>query len=139
MSRRFLLDTGPAGRWVEKKGHVFERAVELARRGFVIGTTTPVVGELWQGYEWSHTRDDNLLMCQRRLRQITIWPYDNFAAREFGRIYAELRRLGRPMQQIDMQVAAVALTLGDCTVVTFDSDLASVPGLDVTDWSDATV
>ena len=46
-----------------------------------------------------------------------------------------LRRIGRPMQQIDMQVAAVALTLGDCTVVTVDSDLSAVPGLSVTDWS----
>ena len=67
---------------------------------------------------------------------VTIWPYDSVAAREFGRIYAELRRIGRPMQQIDMQVAAVARTLGDCTVVTVDTDLFAVPGLSVTDWSD---
>ncbi len=43
----------------------------------------------------------------------------------------ELRRIGRPMQQIDIMIAAVARSLGSCTVVTDDSDLAAVPGLSV--------
>jgi tRNA(fMet)-specific endonuclease VapC len=53
----------------------------------------------------------------------------------FGRIFAELRRLGRPMQQIDIQIAAIALTLGNCTVVFADSDLAAVPRLSVENWA----
>jgi tRNA(fMet)-specific endonuclease VapC len=43
----------------------------------------------------------------------------------------DLRRLGRPMQQIDIQIAAVALILGNTIVVSSDSDLAAVPGLAV--------
>jgi len=39
------------------------------------------------------------------------------------------------MQQIDIQIGAIALTLGDCTVVTSDSDFAAVPGLAVEDWT----
>jgi len=39
------------------------------------------------------------------------------------------------MQQIDVQIAAVALSLGGTTVVTTDSDLSAVPGLMVDDWS----
>jgi tRNA(fMet)-specific endonuclease VapC len=46
-----------------------------------------------------------------------------------------LRRIGRPMQQIDIMIAAIARTLGDCTVVSKDSDLRAVPGLKVEDWS----
>jgi tRNA(fMet)-specific endonuclease VapC len=34
-----------------------------------------------------------------------------------------------------MQLAAVALTLGDCTVVTSDTDLAAVPGLVLESWA----
>jgi tRNA(fMet)-specific endonuclease VapC len=66
---------------------------------------------------------------------LVIWPYDNRAAAEFGRIFAELRRIGRPMQQIDIQVAAIALSIGDCTVVSSDTDLAAVPGLPVENWA----
>jgi tRNA(fMet)-specific endonuclease VapC len=39
------------------------------------------------------------------------------------------------MQIVDMQLAAIALSLGNCTVVTTDSDLAAVPGLSVENWA----
>ena len=38
------------------------------------------------------------------------------------------------MQQVDLQLAAIAPTLGQCTVVSEDSDLAAVPGLTVESW-----
>jgi tRNA(fMet)-specific endonuclease VapC len=69
------------------------------------------------------------------LPNLVIWPFDIAAAEEFGRIAAALRRSGRPMQQIDMQVAAIALCMGKTTVVSSDSDLAAVPGLTVENWS----
>lgn len=36
-----------------------------------------------------------------------------------------------------MQIAAIALALGNCTVVTNDKDLLSVPGLKVENWRTA--
>ncbi|OWK43102.1 type II toxin-antitoxin system VapC family toxin [Fimbriiglobus ruber] len=64
-----------------------------------------------------------------------LWPFDEDAAFEYGRLHAELLRLGRPMQVIDIMIAAIALTLGNTTVVTKDSDLAAVPGLTVENWA----
>jgi predicted nucleic acid-binding protein len=55
-----------------------------------------------------------------------------------GRVYTELRRIGRPMQQIDIMTAPIAFSLGDCTVVTDDSDLPAVPGLKVESWGSNT-
>jgi tRNA(fMet)-specific endonuclease VapC len=69
------------------------------------------------------------------LAGLTVWPFDEKAAAEFGRLRAELRRRGRPMQVIDIMIAAVALSLGNTTVVSADSDLSAVPGLTVEDWS----
>ena len=37
---------------------------------------------------------------------------------------------------IDIMIAAIAVTLGDCTVVTADSDLSAVSGLSIENWSD---
>jgi predicted nucleic acid-binding protein len=34
-----------------------------------------------------------------------------------------------------IQVAAVALMLGSCTLVTKDSDFAGIPGRSIEDWS----
>lgn len=42
--------------------------------------------------------------------------------------------MGRPMQQVDIQIAAIALALGNCTVVSGDSDLRAIPGLTIEDW-----
>jgi tRNA(fMet)-specific endonuclease VapC len=38
------------------------------------------------------------------------------------------------MQLIDIMLAAVALSLNNCVVVTTDSDLSAIPGLRVEDW-----
>jgi tRNA(fMet)-specific endonuclease VapC len=39
------------------------------------------------------------------------------------------------MQTIDIQIAAIALSLGNCAVVPRDSDLSFVPELNVEDWA----
>jgi tRNA(fMet)-specific endonuclease VapC len=95
----------------------------------------PVLGELYYGIELSTSRERNLRRLLRDLPTLTVWPYNDSAAEEFGRLAAVLRRLGRPMQQIDIQIASIALSLSNCTVVTRDSDLAAVPGLTVENWA----
>jgi tRNA(fMet)-specific endonuclease VapC len=44
--------------------------------------------------------------------------------------------IGRPMGQNDIMIAAIALSLGNTTVVTMDTDLAAIPGLTVENWAD---
>ncbi len=43
----------------------------------------------------------------------------------------KLRIVSPELQQVDLQIAAIALALGQCTMVSEDSDLSSVPGLSV--------
>jgi tRNA(fMet)-specific endonuclease VapC len=57
--------------------------------------------------------------------------------KQFGRIRHELRRNGRVMSVVDMQLAAIAFALGNCTVVSKDGDLSAVPGLHVENWATA--
>ena len=85
--------------------------------------------------EDSQSPEHNLKMLQRHRPHFVVWPFEEQAAKEFGRVAAELIRRGRKMQQIDMQIAAIALSLGDCVVVSKDADLRAVPGLEVEDWS----
>ena len=94
-----------------------------------------MLGELWDGVFYSATRGVNEALLKRHLGHFALWPFEQVAAVEYGRLAAELRRRGRSMQQIDIQIAAVALTLGECTVVSKDRDLRDVPGLKVEDWS----
>ncbi|HEV3259642.1 MAG TPA: type II toxin-antitoxin system VapC family toxin [Gemmataceae bacterium] len=133
--RRYLLDTNMAGDLIEKRGKAPERAREARRTGGRIGIGMPVLAELYYGVEFSASRDKNLQRLRRALSGLTIWPFDEKAAAEFGRLRAILRRRGRPMQVIDIMLAATALSLGNCSVVSADSDLLAVPGLTVENWS----
>lgn len=132
--KRFLLDTGIAGDYMNRRLGVYDRARVERASGNVVGTAVPAVAELAYGFELSVTRDRNMRALQVALASWRLWPFDLAAAHEYGRPAAHLRQTGRPMQVFDIMIAAIALTLGNCTVVTGDTDFAAVPGLVVEDW-----
>ena len=132
---RYLLDSGIASDYMNRRRGVYERAKAASSRGHRIGLAMPVLGELWTGVFNSASREKNLRLLQRYRSHFVVWPFDEAAAKRFGELAAELIQTGRPMGQIDIQIAAIALSLGDCVVVSKDSDLRAVPGLAVEDWS----
>jgi tRNA(fMet)-specific endonuclease VapC len=131
---RYLLDTGIMGDLINRRRGVDVRLRQVRSLGAIVGTCEPVMAELYFGVENSVTRDKNLKRLHYAMSGIRRWPLDGPAVREYGRLAAELKRMGRPMQQIDVMIAAIALSLGNCTVVSADSDLAAVPGLKVENW-----
>lgn len=135
--KRYLLDTNAAGHYINRRRGIRERATVEVGRGNRIGICIPVLGELWYGVENSASRDRNLRRLIAALADWTIWPFDMDAAHEYGRIAAELKRVGRTIQQIDMQIAAIARKLGNFVIVSADGDLTAVSGLAVEDWAAA--
>lgn len=132
---RFLLDTGIASDYLNKRNGVFERVRTEQSQGNPVGIAVPVLAELVYGIEKSVTRDANMKLLRGALPTLRLWPFDHDAAFEYGRLHAELLRFGRPMQVIDIMIAAVAITLGNCIVVSKDSDLSAVPGITVVNWA----
>jgi tRNA(fMet)-specific endonuclease VapC len=94
-----------------------------------------LLAELAYRVEGGPNRDRNMQRLQLALAAWKLWPVTEEATFEYGRIAAELRRIGRPIGQNDIMIAAIALTLGNCTVVTMDGDLSAVPGLSVENWA----
>jgi tRNA(fMet)-specific endonuclease VapC len=135
MSRRYLLDTNAVSDLIYRRRGVYERAMAAVKSGAKIGTCPPVVGELYYGARLTADPERYGQEIALGLKPLTIWPFSMAEAEEFGRLRAELRRIGRPMQIPDIQLAAVAFVLGNCTVVTTDSDLAAVPGLRIENWT----
>lgn len=133
--RRYLLDTGTAGDFVNHRRGVFERARAEVAAGNRIGLGIPVLAELAHGIEQSASRDKNMQRLRTALAAWKLWPFDRNAAFEYGRIAAELRRIGRPMQVVDMMIAAIAFSLGNCTVVSADNDLVAIPQSTVENWA----
>lgn len=135
MRRHYLLDTGIAQDFQANRLHVRTRAIQERKLGHRIGVCVPVLGELWAGVEYSSSRNRNLPLLRQALATLIVWPYSARAAEEYGRIFAELRRKGNPIQQVDMQIGAIARTLPNCVVVTKDSDLSAISGIRVENWA----
>ena len=131
---RFLLDTNMAGHYINRRQGVFDRARLEVANGNPIGIGVPVLAELVAGIEHSSSREHNMQRLKTAMTSLRLWPFDSSAAFEYGRIYAELARLGRTIGVVDTMIAAIAMTLGNCTVVSSDSDLRAVPGLNLEDW-----
>lgn len=131
---RFLFDSGIASDYVNQRHGVYERARAEVAKGNPIGIAIPVLAELVAGIEHSASRDRNLKKLKTSLPTLKLWPFDTAAAFAYGRIYAELARLGRPIGVVDMMIAAIAKTIGNCTVVSTDSDFSAVPDLTVENW-----
>ena len=133
--KRFLLDTNTMGHFINRRRGVDARARQARQQGAVLGTCLPVVCELFFGVENSVSRDKNHKRLVHSLSRVVCWPLDWKAAEEYGRLAAHLKQAGRIIQQIDIQIAAIAISLGNCTVVSSDSDFSAVPGLSVEDWT----
>ncbi len=131
---RFLLDTNSASDYINRRHGIFERARLEVAKGNPIGIGIPVLAELAAGIEYSASRDRNIKSLKSALPTFKLWPFDQAAAFEYGRLYAELTRLGRPIGVVDMMIASIARTLGNCIVVSADSDFAVVPGLTLENW-----
>jgi len=132
---KYLLDSNAIADCVFRRRGVDVRAKQARLRGHLIGTAIPVMAELFGGLEYSQSRERNLQVLNRTLSSFRMWPLTLEVTREYGRLFAELRRHGRPMQVVDMMVAATARTLKDCIVVTTDSDLSAVSGLKIENWA----
>jgi len=134
--RRFILDTGTAGLYLDRKHGVFERAEAELAKGNRVGIAAPILGELAFRAEGSPKREQNLLRLRQAIEVWKVWLADIDAEFEYGRIAFHLKTIGRPIGQNDITIAAIAFTLGNTTVVTMDKDLASVPGLYVENWAE---
>lgn len=60
---------------------------------------------------------------------------DTEAAFEYARIAFELKKIGRTVGQNDMGIAAIAISLGNTSVVTMDGDYKAISGLIVENWA----
>ncbi len=72
--------------------------------------TTPItVAELVQGAEKSARPGENLARLDVLLAAMTIMPFDEIAARSFGKLKAQLERIGERINDLDLQIAAIAI------------------------------
>jgi tRNA(fMet)-specific endonuclease VapC len=102
-----------------------------------LAITAVSVGELVHGATKSQRAADNLARLDVLLAALTVVPFDEWSARRFGQIKAQLEQEGEIISDLDMQIASIALEQ-DAVLVTHNqkhfSRLTGVAGLVLEDW-----
>jgi tRNA(fMet)-specific endonuclease VapC len=127
----YLLDTNHASGLFRKLPGFQTRVGSATEDAFLL--CQPSIGELWFMVFNSSRVEENERDLHRFLDAFDHQEYDASAAMEFGRIKSELRRVGRPIPDVDVQIAAVARAKG-LTLLTADAHFAFVEGLKMENW-----
>jgi tRNA(fMet)-specific endonuclease VapC len=126
MGLKYLLDTNTAQSYIQSNERVAQRANEVSLRGARVGISIIVFSELLAAIENSHSRDRNMAKLDQGMKSLALWPYDEAAA--------FLKRIGKPIDELDVMIAGTAMMLSNCVLVTIDSDFQNIPDLRIENW-----
>jgi tRNA(fMet)-specific endonuclease VapC len=102
-----------------------------------LATTAVSVAELVHGASRSQRAAENLARLDVLLAALTVLPFDEWSARRFGQLKAQLEQAGEIISELDLQIASIALDY-DAVLITHNNKhfgrLAGVTGLVLEDW-----
>ena len=91
--------------------------------------------ELMHGVEKSQAVERNRMAITLFLSAITILPFNQYAAEEYGKVRAELERKGPPIGPMDMLIAGHARAEELVLVTNNTREFFRVENLEVEDWT----
>ena len=100
-----------------------------------IGVSSITYGELMHGVEKSQAVERNRAAITLFLSSISILPFDNYAAEEYGKVRAELERKGTPIGPMDMLIAGHARSERLILITNNTREFFRVENLEVEDWT----
>jgi tRNA(fMet)-specific endonuclease VapC len=105
---------------------VVARLTAREREGLAISVVT--LAELYEGIESTTDPDAARPVLLDFLKVVTVIPFSEKAAARFGTEAAKLRRLGQPLPDFDLVIAATAIQHG-LTLLTEDHHFERIPSL----------
>ena len=130
---KYMLDTNICIYAIKNKPEkVLNTLKEKMNDGICISAIT--LAELAHGVEKSAAREKNRAALLRFLTILTVLPFDDLAAAEYGEVCADLQRKGTPIGTMDMLIAAHAKTEGLILVTNNTREFERVQGLTLENW-----
>ena len=129
---RYLLDTNVVSYMVRQpQSPLARRVASLSPDSFAISVV--VAAELQYG---AQERGSKRLTDQLEavLAAMNVLPLESPADRHYGAIRTELERMGQPIGQNDLLIAAHAGALGAILITNNLREFRRIPGLKVEDW-----
>lgn len=135
-SLKYLLDTNVCIQYLNGRSLlVRERLHSLTTKD--IAVCSVVKSELFYGSMRSNNPSKNLEQQKKFLNQFLSLPFDDNCAEVYGKIRAELAKVGTPIGSNDLQIASIAL-VNDLNLVTHNiGEFERIKGLKVEDWEES--
>jgi tRNA(fMet)-specific endonuclease VapC len=92
------------------------------------------LAELIHGAEKSASIEKNIAVVEDFVSRLSVLPYDDKAAWQYGSICASLEKIGQPIGVNDLHIAAHARSLGLTLITNNLGEFKRVPGLLVENW-----
>lgn len=116
----------------QKPEEVLNRFKQEIPKGLCISAIT--LAELKHGVEKSAKPERNEIALAQLLAALTVIPFDDLAAVEYGKICAHLQKQGTPIGTMDMLIAASAVASGLTLVTNNTREFERVPNLSLENW-----
>ncbi len=128
-----LLDTNTCIKYLNGQSESIRRHIEAMYPQSIV-LCSVVKAELFYGALKSARPKQNLANQQRFVNRFISLPFDDDAAEAYGRIRAQLEKLGTPIGPNDLLIAAIAVA-NEATLVTHNTrEFSRVEGLQIEDW-----
>lgn len=131
---RRLLDTNVCIHIIRRRPQAVLRRFEDYGIGEV-GVSSVTVAELRYGAEKSARPEQNLEALGRFLLPLEILAFGGEDAAAYGRVRADLEKVGTPIGPLDTLIAAHAVSMSVTLVTNNTREFGRVSGLEVEDWT----
>lgn len=130
---RYLLDTNVCVDYLNGRFPSVVRRIQASRVEDLC-VSSVVAAELRYGADRSKRRLRNHRTLDTLLAELRCLPFDEAAARIFGKVRSRLEANGKPIGPYDMQIAAHAISVGVTLVTDNVDEFARVRGLEIENW-----
>ncbi|MHB1880774.1 MAG: type II toxin-antitoxin system tRNA(fMet)-specific endonuclease VapC [Acidithiobacillus sp.] len=133
MSQGYLLDTNICI-YITKHHPPEVRARFAQHRAAEVGMSVVTFGELMYGAEKSQVRDKALKVLDQLRSSIQVLEIPVDAGQHYGQIRARLEKMGKPIGNNDLWIAAHALSENLVLVTNNTQEFSRVEGLQLENW-----
>ena len=131
----YLLDTDIVIYWLTDRFPQIQERIDRLDRSDIFFSAIGVA-ELYFGARNSNHPQDNQELIDELVSWVTVLDFDHAAGALFGRIKAELKQSGRPINDSDLFIAATAIS-HDLVLVTNNlRHFERIPFLRIENWSE---
>jgi tRNA(fMet)-specific endonuclease VapC len=131
----YLLDTNACIRYLNGRSKRLQQRLD-ATNVESVAVCSVVEAELFFGAAKSRSPEHTLRTQLAFLEKFRSLPFDTEAAFRYGRLRADLERLGAPIGANDLMIASIALANGLTLITHNRREFAAVEGLIIEDWEE---